>query len=238
MKDIEEGLDWDIFSIEGVEGVCDTAARQVANHAEYAEFVSLEDLTQEAQIIAASMGDRVRSAYSSEWAGITPGTIVHEIKMDLIDMARTQQQRGQRNTSFEERYDPESGGGIALVAPSGSAGEVIGYTTELVESLIPAIWDEDFCYGVTSDTAADPDMPRGSTNKAHGSTLLAHIADIKMAWATAPLRLEERRALLLAFGLDWSQLEIAANQGCRRQTIADRITSGTAKMLAALGGSE
>ena len=29
-----------------------------------------------------------------------------------------------------------------------------------------------------------------------------HIADIKTAWHTAPLRIEERRALILAFGLD------------------------------------
>lgn len=238
MRDINEGSDWDIFSIEGVEGALETAARQVSNHTEYGEYVTLEDLTQEAFIIAAGMGKRVREGFARK-NGRTPGSVVHEVKMDLINLAHTAQQKAQRNTSYEERYSPAEGGGVALVPPSPSEGtEVPGYTRELIESLIPAIWDEGFAYGVQIETAADPDMPRGSTNKAHGSTLLSHIADIKTAWVKAPLRLEERRALILAFGLDWGQREIAANQGVSQKTVSVRITTGIHKLMAALGGDQ
>lgn len=237
MRDINEGLDWDIFAIEGVEACCTSAARAISRHAEYGQHVTFDDLEQEAFIIAASMGEEVRLAAAGK-GEVGLGGISLRIKRDLMNMAHTQQQRGQRNTSYEERYNPEDGVGIDLVAPNGTSGEVVGYTRELIESLIPAIWDEDFCYGVTSDTAADPDMPRGSTNKAHGSTLLAHIADIKVAWKKAPLRLEEKRALILAFGLDWGQQEIAQELGATQSAISKWITSGTLKLLASLGEDE
>jgi hypothetical protein len=62
-----------------------------------------------------------------------------------------------------------------------------GYDRELVERLIPAVWDSSYAYGMDEPRPPDPDMPRARPNPKWGCTLFAHLADIQMGWRHAPL---------------------------------------------------
>ena len=75
------------------------------------------------------------------------------------------------------------------------------YDRELVERLLPAVWDEAAVYGIPVPQAPPQDMPRGSVNPAHGNTLYAHLADIHAGWEKTDLNQKKRQALLVHFGL-------------------------------------
>lgn len=112
------------------------------------------------------------------------------------------------------------------------------YTRELVEQLLPAVWDSSFAYGMTNPTAPDPDMPKAHLDKAHGNTLYAHLADIRTGWQRAPLRPAERRALYLRYGLDWPQKHIARHERASEPTTSERIARGVGCIVAKLNGEE
>lgn len=110
------------------------------------------------------------------------------------------------------------------------------YTRELVEQLLPAAWDSEFAYGMANPTAPDPDMPRAAADKAHGSTLYAHLVDIHTGWTQAPLTPAERRALLMRYGLDWPQTAIARYEEVGKSTASERITRGVGRIVETLNG--
>lgn len=113
------------------------------------------------------------------------------------------------------------------------------YDRELVTRLLPAIWNDDYAYGMTVDVAPDPDMPRAKADPARGGTLLAHLADIRRAWRDAPLTVQERRALFLGHGFGLTVKEIAADLGItRRQTVSEWEAEGISKLTAFLNGEE
>jgi DNA-directed RNA polymerase specialized sigma24 family protein len=97
-------------------------------------------------------------------------------------------------------------------------------------------WDPEFAYGMANPAAPDPDMPRAAADKAHSNTLYAHLADIHTGWATAPLTLAERRALLMRYGLDWPQTAIARHEHVGQSTTSERITRGVGRIVATLNG--
>lgn len=228
---------WDCFEIPGVEDVVRQAATKVAGHYE----LEVEDLAQEARIRVATV-DNLNECLSSDGSEHQLGLLQYRLEQDLVDIARVEASRRARNTSFDERYDATGDVDKGNFAPRPTSivirQEVGGYTRELVESLIPAVWDESFCYGIRVENAPDHDMPRASMNKATGNTLAAHIADIKTGWAKAPLSNDERQALLLGYALDWTQKEAAFNQGVSQQTISNRLYSGIGKILGTLNGNE
>ena len=106
-----------------------------------------------------------------------------------------------------------------------------GYDRALVERLLPTVWDGQAAYGITDITAPDPDMPRANVDPAIRGTLYAHLADIKTGWQEAPLRLEERQAIVMRFGLDHDQKNIARIQGVTRQTVAERLARGVGQIV-------
>lgn len=110
------------------------------------------------------------------------------------------------------------------------------YDRRTVELLLPAVWDEEFAYGMRDQYAPDPDMPKVKSNKAHANTLYAMLADIRRAWDRAPVTMPERRALLLRYGMDWEQTDIAFNQGVTKQAINIRIERGVGRITAWLNG--
>jgi len=114
----------------------------------------------------------------------------------------------------------------------------VTYNRELVELLLPAVWDPFSVYGMPVPQAAPVDMPRGSANKAHGNTLYAHLADIHHGWRKTELTLKERRALLLRFGSDWTEKEIGRHEGVSQQAISARLFTGVGKIVAELNGGE
>jgi DNA-directed RNA polymerase specialized sigma24 family protein len=115
---------------------------------------------------------------------------------------------------------------------------VSGYQRELIERLIPTLWDETYAYGMSNPNQADADMPKVKTAKNETCTLFAHLADIKAAWQRAELRDEERAVLLLQYGLDWSQDEIALHQGVTQQAVSYRAKRGVGLLMAWLNGSD
>lgn len=112
------------------------------------------------------------------------------------------------------------------------------YTRELVEQLLPAVWDHDFAYGMDNPTAPDPDMPRAAADPAHAGTLYAHLADIHTGWKIAPLTDAERRVLVMRYGLDWPQKTIARHECVATSTTSERLARGVGRIVQVLNGDE
>lgn len=112
------------------------------------------------------------------------------------------------------------------------------YNRELVEFLLPAVWDPDAHLGMIQPFAPPADMPRGSTNKATGNTLYAHLVDIRDAWRRTDLTTKERQTILLRFGVDLTEKEVGAMQGVSQQAISVRLFTGIGKIVAQLNGDE
>lgn len=110
------------------------------------------------------------------------------------------------------------------------------YTRELVEQLLPAVWDTGFAYGMENPSAPDPDMPRAAADPAHSGTLYAHLADIHTGWMCAPLTEPERRALVMRFGLDWPQKIIARHERVAASTASERLARGVGRIVQTLNG--
>lgn len=110
------------------------------------------------------------------------------------------------------------------------------YDRELVERLLPAVWDEDFSWGMRDPYTPDPDMPRRVVGKKKDGPLFAMLADIKVGWRTANLSRDERAALVLRFGFDMTQELIAHYEGCNQSTALRRIERGIGKLTAHLNG--
>lgn len=103
--------------------------------------------------------------------------------------------------------------------------------------MLPAVWDQDAAYGMKNETKPDPDMPKGHVDK-KGSNFLVHIADVRQAWKTADLTLDERRAVLLRYGLDMTFEEIADEFGVNKSTTQRRCERGVGKLAAHLNGEK
>jgi DNA-directed RNA polymerase specialized sigma24 family protein len=212
--------------------VVNQAARRI--HKRYAQYSELEDLVQEAHIMVATRGDHQRAIEDENY-----GYLQHQLELDLTDMLDTTVRRAQKNVSYdalrEAQGADEEGGYITPYVVIETLAD--DYTRESVESLLPAVWDESYSYGMPArDDAPDPDMPKGSTNKARGNNLAAYIADIKTGWEKTPLTQKERIAVLLAYGMGWTQKQIAFNQNVTQQTIQKRIENAVGKITARLNG--
>ncbi|GAB3830323.1 hypothetical protein [Kribbella italica] len=112
------------------------------------------------------------------------------------------------------------------------------YTREMVEQLLPMLWDPDAVWGAKAPQAPPQDMPRATPNKKEGNTLYAHLADMNTGWEKAELTLKERRAIFLHYGLDWSEKDVAYNQEISPQGINVRLFTGVGKLVAHLNGGE
>ncbi len=115
----------------------------------------------------------------------------------------------------------------------------MSYTRELVEQLLPAVWDELFALGgLDNPRQPDPDMPRVASNPKTGNTIYAMLADIRTAWRMTPLVPRERQALYLSVHEDLSKTEVGAVMGMSRQAATEYIDSGIGRIAAYLNGDE
>ncbi|MEV5136219.1 hypothetical protein AB0K71_15885 [Streptomyces syringium] len=112
------------------------------------------------------------------------------------------------------------------------------YDRALVEHLLPAVWGDQSAYGIRNPTAPDADMPKGSVDPKTASLLFAHLADIRRGWATAPLTVGERQALVLRYGADLPDAEAGALQGVTDRAVRYRVERGVGKIAAHLNGCE
>nr|WP_239146755.1 hypothetical protein [Streptomyces sp. SID10815] len=104
--------------------------------------------------------------------------------------------------------------------------------------MLPAVWDAEAAYGIRNPTAPDADMPKGSVDPKTAGTLFAHLADIRRGWATAPLTLGERQALVLRFGADLPDDEAGGLQGVTDRAVRYRCERGIGKIAAHLNGRD
>lgn len=113
----------------------------------------------------------------------------------------------------------------------------MSYTRETTELLLPLVWDSDASWGIQRDDTPDPDMPKGYVNPAHSNTLSAYLVDIESGWRRAPLTHKERRAVLLRFGVDMEQNEIARHESNSKSTISTRLFTAVGKIAANMNGT-
>lgn len=226
-----ETHDWSLLERPGVAEVIERATARIARRT----GVDADDLQQEAGLLVAGRADLRQAIEMAETEGSSLGLLRYRLEFDLLDIARTLLTKASRNTSWEERYNDETDYAPAPVALS-LRNDTSLYTRELVEQLLPAVWDESFAYGMRSENAPDADMPRGAANKATGGTLAAHIADIKWGWKRAPLTPNERRAILLSYGFDVTQVTASRILGVSQSSISNWLYSGVGKIVARLNG--
>lgn len=108
------------------------------------------------------------------------------------------------------------------------------YSRELVEQLLPAVWDPSAAFGIRNPLAPDDDMPRGSVNVAHGNVLGAHLADIRSGWVRADIRIALRQAMFLHFALGMRQQEASGYLGVGQQGVSEHIAEGVGRLTAHL----
>ena len=216
---------WDRSTDPEVQKIVSIRARQIAWDFDHA--IEAADLEQEAMILIATKPEFDTDDY---------GLIDHRIRADMINLCTTRQSQRRRNVPLMSEQDEPSEPAVEYVPLSPVPG---GYTREQIELLLPAVWDESYCYGLPArEDAPDPDMPRGSVNVAHGNNLSAYIADVKSGWKKAPLTLLEKRAVVLRFGAAYMDREIAEHEGVDRSTITHRIETAVTKIANYLNGEE
>jgi DNA-directed RNA polymerase specialized sigma24 family protein len=229
----EQDVDWSVLEYPGVRTVARKAASKVATDYSDLPAVDYDDLYQEALILLATNGE-VQDCLGDPDLGL--GVLYHRTVRDLENTISTEARRHVKHTSYDAIVDA----GEDVAAPKQAAeAEAPGgdYSRELVEQLLPAVWDSSLAFGMTNPQAPDPDMPRATIDVSHGCTLYAHLADIRSAWKHASLSLDERRALLLRYGMGWKEREIGAQLGSPQRTVSDWITRGVGRMRDYLNGA-
>lgn len=187
-----------------------------------------EDLYQEACIFVA---DRNRNLYERACLG-DYGNLRYWLEQDLRDLIQTPLGHRNEQVSYDERYETDQ----HLTAPEAPSAVSGGYDRELVQRLLPAVWDAMYCYGMQAENAPDADMPRVASSKATGGTLAAHLADIRAGWRKAPLTKRERQCLFLTYGLDCTQRNSAQMLDVDQRTVGRNAESGVGKIVAHLNG--
>ena len=210
--------------------ICQSAKRI---NREFERFSEYEDLVQECHIFVSTKAD-LQEAIEQENYGL----LQYRLEADLKNLLDAEVRRNGKNISYDALMESQEGDGGAYLASHVIIETASNdYTRESVESLLPAVWDASYAYGLPQkDTAPDPDMPTGAANKAQGNNLSAYIADIKSGWEKTPLTDKERQALVLAYGFGWTGREIAFNQAVSPQVISRRLEGAVGKIVARLNG--
>lgn len=115
----------------------------------------------------------------------------------------------------------------------------MNYTRGEVELLLPTVWDPDSIWGAPTEGAPEPGMPKGkSKDPRRTNAFWDHMLDVQIAWQRAPLTTAERRALLLRYGADMTQEQIARVLGRAKSTINENLYRGVGRIVAYLNGEE
>lgn len=116
-----------------------------------------------------------------------------------------------------------------------------GYDRDSVVELLPYMFFNDLT-GLTSPLERAPDMPRSASDSSHTGSWMAMLADVRMAWQSAPLTdVERRRVLRYAFlGGKYGQIGrtkslslLAEWEGASRGAVEISVLTGAAKIAAA-----
>lgn len=108
----------------------------------------------------------------------------------------------------------------------------MSYPVELVEQLIPTIWDRSWAWGMQNESSPDPDMPKAkASDPKQATTFWCHLIDVRRSWEQAPLLGSERRALFLHYCQGWTQDEIATHESVSQRAISKRMSTGLGKLV-------
>lgn len=235
-------VDWDSVGQLGFD-VADRTARSVARA--YAD-VEEDDVYQEALIYLATHVEEMDRQYENG-AGLpgVRGGLVGGRKAMIRHLSSRMRAWASRQS---ERFRLEAGAGQRHMAaldtsrwstqsvPAGFEG--LGYQPALIEALLPSVWNMDELANAGVETAPDPDMPRAASDPSHAGTHMAHYADIREAWAHAPLTTRQRQALVLRYGIGLEQEEAASAMGISRSTVREHIDAGIQNIATHLNGKE
>jgi DNA-directed RNA polymerase specialized sigma24 family protein len=222
---------WFMLHDPNVQTVVKNVARRVSSE----RGIEQDDIEQEAWIRVTDVDTGLwYMAKCEKW-----GLLTTALYRDMLDITKREASNEWRHQSFDVRHSEdvegdETGAPVTIIPRR----DVSQYDRELVQSLLPAVWDWQFCWGMQVENAPDADMPRSAPNKATGNTLAAHLADIRSAWLSAPLTLTERQALFLLYALDLTQQESGHILGITQQSVSENGLRGVGKIVALLNGDQ
>lgn len=215
---------WDLITEETQDRI-ERVARSLFETSTF-EF---EDLVSEAVILTATDASLIEALDSED----LNGTFEHRLRMDLTNLIDAGIRKTKRNVSYEVLFE-ESEDYLEKKLSEAQIDQMDRsptYTTEMVEMLLPTVWDPTYAYGLPERAdAPDPDMPRAKANPAVSNNLAAYLIDIKTGWEKADLTLKERRAIFLRYALDYTVEECGRHELCSHQAISVRIKGGLNKI--------
>jgi AraC-like DNA-binding protein len=232
--------DWTILDLPGVTERARALAADLANDSRgLPPHLSREDVAQDALLHLAMNASAARAQLAKGGLRFLYVWLRSDLR-NALDAPRT---RAWATSSLdaltegapeEETWQQGAAPRVRATAPSARPGSD-GYTTELVEHLLPAVVYTSTAYGMTALNAPGPGMPRGQSDPARSCTLFAHLADVRIAWGRAVLALDCRRAVVLHLA-GWSTAEIAAELGCSTRTVNRHLERAVERMAAWLNG--
>lgn len=222
---------WGVIGDAHVQRVARAVARSIADMNQ--GVLEEDDLYQEGLVLIAATPHIARQATTREY-GLLYTRLRTELMQKFVEKLDRSGELAARKYRSITIEDAEIEPLPPILFDDGSG----DYTEDAVKLLMPAVWDESYAYGIPlRDDAPDKDMPKGPGNKARSNSHWAYIADIKTGWEKTPLTHLERRALLMAYGLGWTQTNIANYEGVAQKTISVRLSGATKKIAARLNGA-
>lgn len=116
--------------------------------------------------------------------------------------------------------------------------EGLAYTPGLIERILPVLWCEALVGGMQAENVSGEDMPKSAADPSHSGTHMAHVVDIRAAWAKAELATTERQALFLSISEGWTSREIGQFLGVSHVTAMAWVDDGIEHIATYLNGKE
>ncbi|WP_405056937.1 hypothetical protein OG474_29890 [Kribbella sp. NBC_01505] len=101
--DDELNVDWEVLSVDGVTDVITQAARSISKNERYRHAVEIEDLEQDAHILAATKTDLQEVAYEGSM-----GLLHHRLTYDLKNQYATRAKHQDNLVSYDELLERRS----------------------------------------------------------------------------------------------------------------------------------
>lgn len=111
------------------------------------------------------------------------------------------------------------------------------YSDRHIAELLPTIWNLEAKLN-PSVKHRDPEMPKGpAPDPSHAGDHMAHCADIDRAFRLANLTLRQKQILLLRYGMNWEQKDVAEHFGNTKQSVSESEAAAIKNISTFLNGS-
>lgn len=222
-----ETHDWSVLDNPKVVETIEAAARAAGTTA----YMGYDDLVQLGAIRVAEIKANLHlPARRGEFA-----LLRLRLDQDFTDMLKTEWRRG-------NRMDPMVEEGVEdglYFEPQLDLDKSGGYSQEVIETVIPALWDDSYAMRLDSNPLApDSDMPKGSGGRISGPAHWDLIADVRRAWQQSGLTDMERKAVLLTIGVGMSLRDAADYLDCSYVSVRNYTAAAMCKLVSFLNGPE